>query len=129
MDHSQSEIATDGKDLRLSIQRKYAENHPYDEIIQAFQGEYVPRDEVHEIKHGSHRTFTEWNMLAVSRQTHDKLHEIGVKGYRYAFIAKIINGTIGEPPADIVRAYDLGLILRNKDRFLRRWLLHRYHTV
>ena len=115
------------------FQRKYAELNPYCEIQMAFRREFLARDDIHEILHGSSRTFEDWNMIALTRENHNRYHlkteKDGGIPRRIFFIAKIINGTLKNCPDDIVRRFRLGLLIRNEEKFRRRWLIHVYHKI
>ena len=112
-----------------AAQESYYRANPYDEIARGFWREYVPRDEVHEIEHGSSKTYEPWNMISLSRKNHDAAHDGGKRAKRRLYIAKIICGTFSGVPPEIIRAHGLERIMRRKDVFLRRWMLHRYREV
>ncbi len=87
-----------------NAQRDYYEANVYDEYVKAVTGEYVERDEIHEIVHGSRKTYEDWNMIALSADNHRRAHS-GEITKRDLFLAKIKNGNV--LPPEIMREYDL----------------------
>ncbi len=111
-----------------SVQKEYFDAHLYDELYLAFERKFVERNEVHEIMHGSSKTYEQWNMISLTWKNHRKAQEYKIDKRRL-FIAKIINKTANEFPEDIIRKFNLRFILDNSDKFRRRWLLRIYHKV
>lgn len=90
--------------LNKKMQREYYEEHEFDEYEFHKNGIEVPRDEIHEIVHGSRKTYTSWNMIALSRSNHLKAHS-GEITKRELFECKIKSGQM--LPYIIQREFDL----------------------
>ncbi len=110
------------------VQKEYYLKNPYDEIHFGFYREFVPRNDVHEIQHGSSKTYENWNMISLTRENHNISQAYNFPK-RKLFIAKILNGSATEFPEEIIRKFDLKLIIKNKEKFKKRWLLKSYHKV
>ena len=96
--------------LNKKVQKKYYDSHPYDEYLKSVGYGEIPRHETHEILFGSEKTYTEWNCISLTRETHSKAHK-GIITKEQLFIAKIKNGLdISEFPDDIIKRFDLDKI-------------------
>jgi hypothetical protein len=85
-----------------NAQRKYYEENVYDEYVKAMKGETVPRDEVHEIVHGSRKTYEDWNMISLTADNHRLAHS-GDITKKELFTAKRMSGS--QLPEEIMREY------------------------
>lgn len=122
-------LEKEGRILDPAIQKEYLRTHPFDEYFLGFRREFRKAEEVHEIEFGSYRTFEDWNMISITRETHNIAHEEKISKRKF-FIAKILSSKKKiEFPDRIIRKYDLGLILKNSDKFNRRWLIKIYHKI
>lgn len=112
---------------RKSIQKKYYDSHVYDELFLFLKREYVSMNEVHEIMHGKDKTYEPWNMISLTYVNHKSAHDSAIPK-RLLFIAKIFNEEI-EFPEEIIRKFDLGIFIRNREKFRKKWLMHIYKNI
>ena len=87
-------------------QKAYYLANKYDEYEYTQNGSLMGRQEVHEIEHGSKKTYENWNMISLTIENHRQSHEGKIKK-RDLFIAKIKNKTFENPPEWVVRRHDL----------------------
>lgn len=110
-----------------NIQERYYYSHPYDELDMGLKRKFTPRDEVHEIVHGSSKTYEIWNMISLTRENHDMAQSYKISP-RKLFIAKLLTGSCKTEdfPENIIIKYNLQRICKNFNRFRKKYLHHVY---
>lgn len=96
--------------LNKKVQKAYYDDHVFDEYFLSKYQQYVDRNEIHEILHGSRKTYEDWNMIALTIINHESVHA-GRISQRELFRAKMMSGII--PPDEIIREFDLDEYINN----------------